>query len=309
MNINENVLSGRITLKMLRYFYAVSQCMHFGQAAAQLNISKSPLSAQIKELESVLDVILFERTTRHVQLTDVGVLLKQECALLFDMFSDSINKVAKAGRAIDNTINIGLMSSIFWLGFGAVLREFKRRHPQYTFNFIELSPQKQKQALLEHRIDLGLARFADTRNIYPLSEQRLYAEPMCVLVSDEHPLKMKPSLSLGDLISEEFVFINRTNSASTDMIIERLVDCGFYPKVAQEVVEPTTLMAVVATSTLVSIVPQSYRQHQWQDVCFIPLNETISADIYALYDNRNDRESVNAFLAEIPTLLSLQNTN
>ncbi|MCL1051058.1 LysR family transcriptional regulator [Shewanella abyssi] len=309
MTINENVLSGRITLKMLRYFYAVSQCMHFGQAAEQLNISKSPLSAQIKELESVLDVILFERTTRHVQLTEVGMLLQQECALLFELFGDSINKVAKAGRALDNTINIGLMSSIFWVGFGTVLREFKKSHPQYTFNFIELSPQKQKQALIEHRIDLGLARFADTRNIYPLSEKRLYAEPMCVLVSDEHPLRMRQSLSLGDLISEEFVFINRTNSASTDMIIERLVGSGFYPKVAQEVVEPTTLMAIVATSTLVSIVPQSYRQHQWQDVCFIPLKEAIAADIYALYDNRNARESVNSFLAEIPTLLSLQNIN
>ncbi|ABV36605.1 HTH-type transcriptional regulator XapR [Shewanella sediminis HAW-EB3] len=307
MDINENVLNGRITLKMLRYFYAVSQCMHFGQAAEQLNISKSPLSAQIKELESVLDVILFERTTRHVQLTEVGLLLQQECALLFELFRDSINKVTQAGRELDNTINIGLMSSIFWAGFGAALREFKKSYPEYTFNFIELAPQKQKQALIEHRIDIGLARFADTQNIHPLSAKLLYAEPMCVLVSDEHPLKRKQSLSLDELINEEFVFIDRTNSASTDMIIEVLLESGFYPKVTQEVIEPTTLMAVVATSTMVSIVPQSYRQHQWQNVCFIPLKETISADIYAIYHSGSARESVNAFLTAIPGLLSQQN--
>tara|TARA_R110000851_G_scaffold67191_3_gene151587 strand:- start:8929 stop:9858 length:930 start_codon:yes stop_codon:yes gene_type:complete len=309
MDINENVLNGRITLKMLRYFYAVSQCMHFGQAAEQLNISTSPLSAQIKALESVLDVTLFERTTRHVQLTEVGLILKQECALLFDMFRDSVNKVAKAGRELDNTINIGLMSSVFWTGFGTVLREFKKRYPQYTFNFIELSPEMQKQALSEHRIDIGLARFADTRNIYPLSERLLYAEPMCVLVSDEHALKMKQSLSMDELINQEFVFMKRTNSASTDMIIERLLASGFYPKVTQEVIEPTTLMAVVATSTMVSIVPQSYSQHQWHNVCFIPLKESIQADIYAIYDSRSESESVNVFLAEIPALLSLQNIN
>lgn len=309
MDINENVINGRITLKMLRYFYAVSQCMHFGKAAAQLNISKSPLSAQIKELESVLDVILFERTTRQVQLTEVGQLLKQECALLFDVFRDSINKVTKAGRELDNTINIGLMSSIFWAGFGAALREFKKNYPQYVFNFIELAPQKQKQALIEHRIDIGLARFADSRNIHPLSAKLLYAEPMCVVVSDEHPLKVKQSLSLAELINEEFVFMKRTNSASTEMIIKTFLDCGFYPKVSQEVIEPTTLMAVVATSTMVAIVPQSYRQHQWQDVCFIPLEQTISADICAIYDSRSATESVNAFLTEIPDLLSQQNIN
>jgi DNA-binding transcriptional LysR family regulator len=120
---------------------------------------------------------------------------------------------------------------------------------------------------------------------------------------------MNQSLSIDKLINEEFVFMKRTNSASTDMIIERLLDSGFYPKVTQEVIEPTTLMAVVATSTMVSIVPQSYRQHQWHNVCFIPLKEAIQAGIYAIYDSRSERESVNVFLAEIPALLSLQNIN
>ncbi|WP_064792141.1 LysR family transcriptional regulator [Shewanella woodyi] len=307
MDINENVLNGRITLKMLRYFYAVSQCMHFGQAAELLNISKSPLSAQIKELESVLDVTLFERTTRHVQLTEVGQLLKQECALLFDMFRDSINKVSQAGRELDSTINIGLMSSMFWAGFGSALKEFKRRYPEYTFNFIELSPEKQKKALREHSIDIGLVRSADTRNNHPFTDTVLYAEPMCVLVSDEHPLKSNKKLSLDKLIDEEFVFMNRANSASTDMIIEALLNRGFYPNLAQEVIEPATLMAVVATSNLVSIVPQSYRQYQWKSVIFIPLTQSIPADICAIFDSRLQRASISRFLAEFPALLSQQN--
>ncbi|WP_242011133.1 helix-turn-helix domain-containing protein [Vibrio furnissii] len=62
-------LSQRITLKMLRYFYQVAQCQQFSQAAEQLNITKSPLSAQIKELEQALGVVLFERDTRNVRLT------------------------------------------------------------------------------------------------------------------------------------------------------------------------------------------------------------------------------------------------
>jgi hypothetical protein len=59
--------------------------------------------------------------------------------------------------------------------------------------------------------------------------------------------------------------------------------------VTQEVIEPTILMAVVATGTMVSIVPQRYRQHQWHNVCFIPLKEAIQADIYAIYDSRSER--------------------
>ena len=65
----------RVTLKMLRYFHAVACHGHFSRAAEQLNVSKSPLSAQIKERESVLGLALFERHTRQVSLTATGRLL------------------------------------------------------------------------------------------------------------------------------------------------------------------------------------------------------------------------------------------
>lgn len=69
----------RVTLKMLRYFHEVASQGHFSRAALRLNVSKSPLSAQIKELESLLGVTLFERHTRQVNLTPTGCLLQAEC--------------------------------------------------------------------------------------------------------------------------------------------------------------------------------------------------------------------------------------
>ncbi|XEV12553.1 LysR family transcriptional regulator [Vibrio alginolyticus] len=60
----------RVTLKMLRYFYEVAQTKHFTKAAENLNITNSPLSNRIKELEEVLNVKLFERDSRNVMLTE-----------------------------------------------------------------------------------------------------------------------------------------------------------------------------------------------------------------------------------------------
>ena len=54
----------RVTLKMLRYFHAVASQGHFSRAALQLNVSKSPLSAQIKELDRVLG--LRQQVLRHL---------------------------------------------------------------------------------------------------------------------------------------------------------------------------------------------------------------------------------------------------
>ncbi|PJG59999.1 LysR family transcriptional regulator [Aeromonas cavernicola] len=273
----------RVTLKMLRYFHAVAQHGHFSRAAEQLNVSKSPLSAQIKELETILGVALFERHTRQVSLTPSGRLLQDECTVLLDVLESGLNKVMQAGRMERNQIRIGLVSSIFWAGFGEVIRQCHRRHPEYEIIFTELSPEKQKQALASNEIDIGLARFADTINIHPLLAERIYREPMVLVVSDEHPLRDRKRVALAELASERFVLMNRTNSASTDFIINACLVEGFYPQLNQEVIEPNTLMAVVATSLQVALVPASYGRQKWPHVRFIRLEQALPADLCVLY--------------------------
>ena len=62
-------------LESLRYFLAVVKTMSFSEAAEELNISQSALSKKIKSLELDLDVLLFYRTTRAIQLTEAGTAL------------------------------------------------------------------------------------------------------------------------------------------------------------------------------------------------------------------------------------------
>jgi len=227
----------RVTLKMLRYFHEVASQGHFSRAALRLNVSKSPLSAQIKELESLLGL----------------------------------------------KIRIGLVSSIFWAGFGEVIRQCHQRHPECEITFTELSPERQKQALASKEIDLGLARFADTLNIHPLQAETVYRESMVLVVSDEHPLRDRKRVSLPELAAEPFVLMSRANSSSTDLIINACLVEGFYPRLHQEVVEPNTLMAVVATSQQVALVPASYGRQKWPHVRLIRLEQAIPADLCVLY--------------------------
>jgi DNA-binding transcriptional LysR family regulator len=282
----------RVTLKMLRYFHAVASHGHFSRAAQQLNVSKSPLSAQIKELESLLGLALFERHTRQVSLTATGRLLQAECTLLFDVLESGLNRVVQAGRMERNQIRIGLVSSIFWAGFGEVIHQCHQRYPEFEITFTELSPERQKQALANNEIDLGLARFADTVNIHPLLAETVYRESMVLVVSDDHPLRDRKLVSLTELAGEQFVLMSRANSSSTDLIINACLVEGFYPHLNQEVVEPNTLMAVVATSQQVALVPTSYARQKWPHVRFIRLEQAIPADLCVLYAPLGDGQSV-----------------
>ncbi|GAB6260199.1 LysR family transcriptional regulator [Photobacterium sp. R1] len=296
--------SQHVTLKMLRYFREVAQSGHFTQAAERLNITKSPLSAQIKALESLLGVALFERDTRNVTLTAEGKQLWQECVRIFDTIDVSLNRVQQVGRAQASTLNIGLMSSVFWAGFGEAIRAFQQQYPEIRIQLLEMAPKKQKQALANHSIDIGLVRYADTLHCDPLGVKSVFREEMLVVVSDQHPLKSRKAISVRELSEEAFVLLHQENSASSQYMMDLCNAQGVSLSIHQQVVEPNTLMAIVSASPYISIVPASYRNHPWPHVCFISLKESISADICALLPDAGPSPSAMLFLDTVSAFLT-----
>ena len=59
-------------LSQLRCFVTVAEEMHFGRAAARLNMTQPPLSRQIQVLEHIVEAKLLDRTSRSVRLTAAG---------------------------------------------------------------------------------------------------------------------------------------------------------------------------------------------------------------------------------------------
>ena len=60
------------TLKQLRYFAALADIQHFGKAADACFVSQSAFSVAIRELETLLDVQLVDRTRKRVTITELG---------------------------------------------------------------------------------------------------------------------------------------------------------------------------------------------------------------------------------------------
>ncbi|GAA5186838.1 LysR substrate-binding domain-containing protein [Ferrimonas gelatinilytica] len=297
MNHDTPLPSDKLTLRMLRYFFVLSQVRHFGRAAQQLNITPSPLSNQIKELEALLGVTLFHRDSRNVELTEAGQALQSECGHLFQVMDHGLNRVRRAGQAQGTALKMGLVSSAFWSGLGSRLTRFQQRHPDMQLDLKELPPQAQKRWLQEGRIDMGLVRFADAMNIHPLSATALTEEAFVVAMAEGHPLAGRARLSLEDLRDCEISMLSRMNSASGDLFLAQCRKQGVLPRIGKEFVEPGTLMAFIGYSGHVTIVPSSFTNHRWEQVRFVPLKERIEAGLYAIYDPGTLTAAGEAFIA------------
>ncbi|GIU29538.1 LysR family transcriptional regulator [Shewanella schlegeliana] len=306
LDLNSLYWAERISMKMLRYFYVASHSQTLTQAAERLHISKSPLSAQMRELEAILGVKLFNRDKRSIQLTSTGLTLRHECQSIFSVMESAVSKVTQHARETQGQLRLGIVSSVFWAGFGYACQQLKTQYPRIQFEFLELSPQQQKVALFNNEIDIGFVRYADTLDISPLESCNLYCEPMVVALCDRHELSGCSQLCLSELANEKFVIMSHKNSASAQLVVNHCIKEGFIPQITQEVVEPMTLMNVIESQAGISVVPQSFSRQSWRHIRFISLKQEIHANICAVYNPQKITQEKQALIQSLHQFMNAE---
>lgn len=281
------LFSGRINLKMIRYFLAVAEELHFGKAAEHLHISQPPLSSQIKELEDALGFSLFIRDSRNVVLTLAGEMMQAEMKQLFDSIEHSLSRVAYVARNEQSHLNIGIIGSALWYQLLEKLKSYQRLYSQTSWSLHELPPSKQHKALLDKKIDVGFWRCADLQINSALCYQRVEKQRVAVALSNENPLANAEQLSLKDLSQQTFIFLTFSHSDYSKNLYDRCLKAGCVPKTVYQFNEPQTQLAFVNSNFGIALVPENMEQISWPEIKFVPLREELSADLFAVYRPEN----------------------
>ncbi|HUL58017.1 MAG TPA: LysR substrate-binding domain-containing protein [Anaeromyxobacteraceae bacterium] len=243
-------------LRHLRYFLAVAEELHFGRAAARLHIAQPPLSQQIRQLEGELGFALFLRTQRRVRLTEAGAAFREEARSLLERLEQAKAAAGRVARGEAGALAVGFVASATYALLPRLYRRFRERHPDVALTLEEMSTAEQVDALRAGRIQLGLAR-------PPVGDDALHAEPLAdeplvVALPSRHPLAGGTALPLRALAHEPFVLFPRhPRPGWIDVVQEACRAAGFRPAVAQEVLELSTAVTLVAAGIGVSLVPAS----------------------------------------------------
>ena len=185
-------------LKALRVFEAAARNESFAIAAEELSITASAVSHQVKSLEDYLDVKLFTRTKRRVELTPTGERYLQS-------IKESLNGIEVATQWITTHPNMGVVSVnvapnflIRWL-----LPRLNRFQSEYPSIELQLNASNELIDLYENKTDMAIFfGHGDWHDIEIELLSRVYLVPVCSqqILQSQHPLKTPADLRHYPLI-------------------------------------------------------------------------------------------------------------
>lgn len=184
--------------RQLRYLVTVSQTLHFGQAAERCNVTQSTLSAGIRELETLLGVVLIERQARRrVLITPVGQEIVDRAERVLADTEALVDVAAASARPLSGLLRLGVIPTIGPYLLPGILPTLRQRFPDLRLYLRETLTDDLLTHLSAGRLDVALLAVPfDLRGMdcVPLGE-----EGVVVALPADHPLAHKTAITEADL--------------------------------------------------------------------------------------------------------------
>jgi DNA-binding transcriptional LysR family regulator len=260
----------RLDLRLVEYFVAVAEELHFGRAAERLHIAQPSLSQQIRRLESQLGVTLLKRNSRHVELTSAGQALLREGRKTLSQASRAIHAARAAGSP---SLTVGFYGSAAGSRLPDVLHAFGERHPSLTVTVRELQFGS-IDAILTGEVDIAFTRLAPGQT--ELEVEVLGQESRLVALATAHPLASRESVNFADLREESFITnpMGRDEGAQPHTWLAEQRRHGLQGRVAAQTAGIAEILTLVGAGRGVCLVPATVaQQYPRGDVVYVPVED------------------------------------
>ena len=244
-----------IELRLLRYFIAVAETEHVGRAAARLHLSQSPLSRQIRQLEDLLGMTLFDRERRRIRITEAGRWLLGPARDLVARSEALVRDARAIGDGEAGQIALGFVGAALTSGvLPAALRRLRDERPRVRVVLRQLSSSTQLAQLRTGELDVALVH--GRPRAPDLALHRLFDQPYVLAVPRPGPL-VKGPIRAGQLDGQPWILV-APGDDDRDRWAAAWSTAGFTPEVVVRVVEWGSALALVDAGVGLALIPRSY---------------------------------------------------
>ena len=287
--------SVRIPMVALVQALAVAEYLSFHRAAQALGTSQSSVSARIKALEAELGVILFDRNTRGVRLTEAGRRFVDQVDDAMGILDRAIKTAGMPARGEEGELHIGLHALTQGCFLDQLLGRFRSEHPCVRLRITEGTARDAQIMIREGQLDTAF--MACTHEIPDLHSRVVWRDYLMAALPVGHHLATQADVEWRQLSAEIFlVRYGGTGPQVHDLIVTRAAGKWPVPTILRFDVGRSALLSMVAAGHGISLFVADGSTSSMANVAFLPIrDEPETIPFSAVWSPRNRN----------PTLLSL----
>lgn len=241
-------------LRQIQYFIEVAKREHVTEAAHSLHVAQSAVSRQLFNLEEELGVPLFIREGRNVKLTPIGRKFLNHMEKALKVIETAKREIEEYVDPYHGTIRVGFPSSISAYTMPEVISSFRELYPNVKFQLKQGSYHSLIESVINGSIDMALLGPVPLHN-KKLKGSVLFSEQMVALLPNKHPLAMRNSIKLSELMNESFVLFPE-GYILREIILKACRQLGFQPEISFEGEDIDAIKGLVSAGLGITLLPE-----------------------------------------------------
>lgn len=194
-----------MTITQLHYVLAVAEHQNFTKAAQKVFVTQPTLSMQIQKLEEELDVLIFDRSKKPIELTETGRKIVQQARNIVNE-SDRIKDIVDQQKGfVGGLFRLGVIPTVMPTLLPMFLNTFIKRYPKVKLKIEELHTEAIIEQLQDGHLDAAIA--ATPLELPNIKEQVLYYEPFVGYIPPGHRLYNQKKIEVEELDLEDILLL------------------------------------------------------------------------------------------------------
>lgn len=198
-------LQARLKTRQLLLLIALDDERNIHRAADALNITQPAASKQLKELEDLLGVSLFERQSRGMEPTIYGSTMIRHARMALSNLSNAHEDIEALKAGLQGQVNVGVVMTPAMTLLPEAIIKVKTHSPLLRISLQVANSNVLLEQLQRGAIDFMIGRLLEHQDKAMLDYEELASEPICAVVRVGHPLQKQKNLTLEQIAQHGWI--------------------------------------------------------------------------------------------------------
>jgi DNA-binding transcriptional LysR family regulator len=262
-----------LKINHLRILVALQQLGQVQKVAEALHVTQPAISKQLREVESVTGVRLFQRSGNRIEFTVVGRHLARRAGEILQQLRNVETEISALAQGFTGTLAMGTITTAVQVLVPEAILRFRELAPRASIKLVESSADELFSLLEARQLDLVVARLPGKDGLHPGLSSVLLNDPLVLCCSVRHPLASRPQLEWADLAGAGCI-TPTAGSPAQQAFIELLEAKKLVLDMVVESISISANVAMVSASELLGLLPLSLARRLAQEgrVAILPLS-------------------------------------